>query len=280
MKTISSRDNPIVRTYRDLASEADAAGARLLLDGAHLVRDAHSAHLDFESIAVSTSRLTDASEEGVLARSLDTAGIAVFSVSDAVFAAMSPVRSPSGIVAIARRTPIDATAVWSMRGGFTLVAADIQDPGNLGALIRAAEAGGATGVVVSGTSAHPFSWKALRGSMGSSLRLPVARAADLGMTVDCIQAAGGRAVASVSRGGRAPDEVDWQGSVALLLGGEGGGLPEPVAAQCDDRVTIPMAPHVESLNVAVAGGILIYAARRQRVPGDGTQGDGADRQRS
>jgi tRNA G18 (ribose-2'-O)-methylase SpoU len=84
------------------------------------------------------------------------------------------------------------------------------------------------------------------------------------MIVDCIQAAGTRTVAAVPRGGRAPDDIDWTGSVALLLGGEGPGLSDDVVARCDDRVTIPMAPQVESLNIAVAGGVLIYAARRQR----------------
>jgi tRNA G18 (ribose-2'-O)-methylase SpoU len=72
-------------------------------------------------------------------------------------------------------------------------------------------------------------------------------------------------VASVARGGRAPDEIDWTGSVALILGGEGPGLPADIVSQCDERVTIPMASGVESLNVAVAGAVLIYAARRQRI---------------
>ena len=264
VKSISSRENPVVRAYRELASEPDAAGARLLLDGVHLVRDARDARLDFESVAVAASRLIGETEEGSLARALDTEGVAVLSVADDVFTAMSPVRSPSGIVAIAKRTPIDAAAISNSRGGFALVAVDVQDPGNLGALIRTAEAGGVTGVVVGGASAHPFSWKALRGSMGSGVRLPIARAADVGAIVDCFQAAGTRTIAAVARGGRAPDEIDWTGSIGLLLGGEGPGLSDDLVARCDERVTVPMAPHVESLNVAVAGGVLIYAARRQR----------------
>jgi TrmH family RNA methyltransferase len=264
VKTISSRDNPIVRTYRDIAREPDASGARLLLDGVHLVHDAHAAHLEFESVAVAASRLAEPTEEAEIARMLDASGVPVFAVSDAVFAVMSPVRSPSGIVAIASRTPIDPTAIWNAQDGFTLVAIDIQDPGNLGGLIRAAEAGDVTGVIVSGVSAHPFSWKSLRGSMGSTIRLPVARAANLDTIVDGIQSSGARTIASVPRGGRAPDAIDWTGRVALLLGGEGPGLPDAVTAGCDERVTIPMAAAVESLNVAVAGGILIYAARRQR----------------
>jgi len=264
MKTISSRQNPLVRAYRELARDPDAGGARLLLDGVHLVRDAQAAGLTFESVAVAASRLTSQTEEGDVAHALESAGAPVVTVSDAVFEAMSPVRSPSGIVAIARRSSSDVSAICNTTGGFTLVAVDVQDPGNLGALIRAAEAGGVTGVVVTGTSAHPFSWKALRGSMGSALRLPVASGPDVSAIVNCVRALGTRTVASVPRGGRVPDEIDWTGAVALILGGEGPGLPADVVSECDDRVTIPMASGVESLNVAVAGAILIYAARRQR----------------
>jgi TrmH family RNA methyltransferase len=151
-----------------------------------------------------------------------------------------------------------------MKAGFLLVAVDVQDPGNLGALIRTAEAGGVTGAVITGSSAHPFSWKALRGSMGSALRLPVAIAPDIRAIISSLRAAGARTVASVPRGGQAPEDISWRGLVALLIGGEGPGLPPHVVSECDDRVTIPMTPGVDSLNVAVAGGILIYAARRQR----------------
>jgi TrmH family RNA methyltransferase len=148
--------------------------------------------------------------------------------------------------------------------GFVVVAVDVQDPGNLGAVIRAAEAGGATGVLVCGVSAHPFSWKALRGSMGSALRLPIASAPDVEVCVRDLRAAGVRTVAAAPRDGRDPDALDWTGPCALVLGGEGTGLRDAVRGSCDDNVTIPMAAPVESLNVAVAAAILIYAARRQR----------------
>jgi TrmH family RNA methyltransferase len=264
VKTISSRQNPIVRAYRELANEPDVGDARVLLDGVHLVRDAHVAGLTFESVGVAASTLTEQTEEGALARALESAGAPIVTVTDAVFEAMSPVRSPSGIIAIARRTPADAAAICNAQNGFTLVAVDVQDPGNLGALIRAAEAGGVTGMIVTGISARPFSWKALRGSMGSALRLPVATAPGGSAIATCVRAVGTRTVASVPRGGRAPDQIEWTGPVALFLGGEGPGLPADIVSQCDERVTIPMASGVESLNVAVAGAILIYAARRQR----------------
>lgn len=265
VKTISSRDNPIVRDYRELAGEPDASGARLLLDGAHLVREAHAAHMEFESVAVAASRLIEPTEEGELARALDAEGIAVINVVDEVFAAISPVRTPSGIIAIAGRTPVDPSAIWNMRNGFTLVAVDVQDPGNVGAIVRTAEAGGVTGVVVSGASANPFSWKALRGSMGSALRLPIVAGMTTEAVMNCMAEADLRMIAAVPRGGESPDDVDWRGAVGLFVGGEGPGLSDEVVARCSVRVTIPMAVTVESLNVAVATGILIYAARRQRI---------------
>lgn len=264
MKTLSSRQNALVRTFRELRDSAESNDARILVDGVHLVREANRAALEFEAIAVAASHLTVNSEAGNLARSLESAGAPVYSVSDMVFGAMSPVRSPSGIVAIARRAPSDASTISLTGAGFTLVAADIQDPGNLGGLIRAAEAGGVTAVAVTGTSANPFSWKALRGSMGSTLRMPVAGGETLDAIVSRARASGTRTVAAVPRDGRAPEDVEWRGSVALILGGEGSGLPPGVLTACDDLVTIPMTPPVESLNVAVAGAILIYAARRQR----------------
>ena len=264
MRLISSRQNPIVAAFRTLADEPDPTGTRLLLDGAHLVNDARSSGLRFETVAVAASRLTSQTEEGLLAQRLDREGIDVVEASDAVFDALSPVRSPSGIVAIAGRATVSAAAICAQPDGFILGAVDVQEPGNVGALIRVAEAGGVTGVLVCGVSANPFSWKALRGSMGSVLRLPIAAGLTTHQAFTLMRKSGVRMIAAVPRGGQDPDAVDWRGKVGLLLGGEGPGLTDEAIALSDARVTIPMAGGVESLNVAAAGAILVYAARRQR----------------
>ena len=264
MQIISSRQNPIVGACRELAAAPDAAGARLLLDGAHLVRDARSAGLHFDIVAVAASRLVGDTEEGDLARHCEIDGAPVYEVNDKTFAAMSPVRAPSGIIAITRRTPTDVETIYRHPTGFVLVIVDVQDPGNLGALIRAAEAGGVTGVLVCGASAHPYSWKALRGSMGSALRLPMASVPDTGACLQRLRHSSFRTLAAVPHNGRDPDAVDWTGRRALVIGAEGTGLQNDVRTACDEGVTVPMSPPVESLNVAVAAAILIYAARRQR----------------
>jgi TrmH family RNA methyltransferase len=264
MRRITSRQNPIVRTFRALADAPDPGATRLLLDGAHLVREARQAHVAIEMAAVAASRVESDTEEGRIADDLDRSGIDVIIASDHVFPALSPVRTPSGIVAIASREATTPADICARADAFVLAAVDVQDPGNIGAILRVAEAGGVTGVFASGASANPFAWKALRGSMGSALRLPIVVAISAEAALTCMQQAHLRAVAAVPRGGADPDDVDWSGPVGLLLGGEGPGLTDAIAAECDARVTIPMAAPVESLNVAVAAAILIYAARRQR----------------
>jgi RNA methyltransferase, TrmH family len=264
VKVVSSRQNPIVAAFRTLAAEPDPTGTRLLLDGAHLVNDARTSGLTFEAVAVAASKLTSQTEEGLLALRLERDGIDVVEASDAVFDALSPVKSPSGIIAIAGRSAVTAPEICSAPDAFVLAAMDVQEPGNVGALLRAAEAGGVTGAFICGLSASPFSWKALRGSMGSVLRLPVVGGMTTHQTLTVMRKSGMRTVAAVPRGGQDPDAIDWGGRTGLLLGGEGPGLTDEAIALCDARVTIPMAGGVESLNVAVAAGILVYAARRRR----------------
>jgi TrmH family RNA methyltransferase len=263
VRTISSRQNPLVRNFRDLAADPDPTGERVLLDGAHLVRDALSAGAEFEVLAVSTSR-ADEGEAAALARELALAGVDVVQVADSVFPALTPVKTSSGIAAIARRRVSTPAMICSHPAAFIVAACDVQDPGNVGSLLRSAEAGGGTGAFVCGASANPFSWKALRGSMGSALRLPIVAGMTASAVLSCMRDADVRIIAAVPRDGEPPDEIDWRGRVGLFAGGEGSGLDPEIIALADARVTIPMAASVESLNVAVAAGILVYAARRQR----------------
>jgi RNA methyltransferase, TrmH family len=264
MRTIASRQNQIVRDFRALADSPDPVGARLLLDGVHLVREARAAGITLDVVAVAAARLEGGSEEAVLAHQLELEGVDVVAAADTVFAALTPVKTPNGIAALARRVPSAAREMCGTAQPFIVAAVDVQDPGNLGSIVRAAEAAGASGMFVTGTSANPFSWKALRGSMGSALRLPIVTGLGIDAMLTCMTKSGLRTVAAVARGGLPPDDIDWRGGIGLLLGGEGPGLPDSLVARCDQQTTIPMATSVESLNVAVAAGVLAYAARRQR----------------
>ena len=267
MKRLTSRHHPLVAECRALARRRDPGDPRMLLDGLHLVQDGHRAGLTFDTAAVDAATLY--SDEGsTLAAELARAGVDVLEVSDGVLQAMSPAASPSGIVAIARRPETSLAHVLDgAPRPVILVAVDVQDPGNVGAIARAAEAGGASGLVLCGSSADPFGWKALRGSMGSLLRLPAASGIDWRDAVAVIRERGLRVASTVPRGGISLFEADLAGGLALLLGGEGPGLPAGAVEAADIRLTIPMQPPVESLNVAVAAALLVYEAARRRAGG-------------
>lgn len=278
METIASRKNPLVLLARRVADGDPSERGRMLLDGLHLVQEARAAGLAMQTAAFTSHALAAADGEArKLATSLGNVGCRVVQVSDAVMDALSPVSSPSGVVALAARPRHDLAAVLppAVQQPLLCVVVDVQDPGNLGAIVRVAEAGGAAGVIACGASADPFGWKALRGAMGSAFRLPVVREARAADVVTQLQRLGVRVLASAPAdvrtqaqetppAGPAPHQP-LTGACAILLGGEGPGLPPDLIAAADGLVSIPMQPPVESLNVAVAAGVIIYEARRQRV---------------
>lgn len=263
MEAITSRQNPIVKTCRALA-RGDRDGT-VLLEGRRLIEDALAAGVTLRVVAVSSRLLVDGDPDlGRLLAALEASGVRVVSATPAVMAAMSPVRTPSGIVAIAELAPAPIERVFAGQAPLVLVLAGLQDPGNVGAAIRAADAAGATGVVACEDTADPFGWKALRGAMGSTFRVPIASGLPVGHAVATARLHGLTVLATVPRGGRALDTVDLTGPMAILLGGEGPGLPDEVASLADERVSIPMRAPVESLNVAVSAALVVYEAARQR----------------
>jgi TrmH family RNA methyltransferase len=261
MERISSRQNPIVRRFRDAAAGRGETAGLLLLDGAHLVEDAIAAGIPLEIAAFAERHLPGRFD--TLAARAAAAGAPIVIVTDAVMAAMSPVQQSSGVVALARQTPLPLASAFAGDAPLVLLLDAVQDPGNVGAIIRTADACGATGVVADPAGADPFGWKALRGAMGSTFRLPVARHA-LGDAVAGARARGLRIVATVPRGGTPLPSCDLRGPSAILLGGEGPGLDGAILQAADERITIPMRPPVESLNVAVAAALVLYEAARQR----------------
>lgn len=149
----------------------------------------------------------------------------------------------------------------------TVVAWSVQDPGNLGAIIRSAEAAGARSVVTVRGGADPFHPRAVRASAGSVLRLPILRALDPATIPDLLRAHGLDLAAGLPDGGVAPWRADLTGPLALMVGSEGAGIPPEVERRLDRRITIPMEGGVRSLNVAVSAAVLLFEAARQRSSG-------------
>lgn len=273
MERISSRQNPIVKRFRDLARASAAAPAGhavdVLLDGAHLLQEALACDVIVETAAFSDRHISDElSGTAGLATEVKKRGGRVVVVSDQVLAAMSPVQHPSGVVAIARAPAADVGVVMAAVSDLplVLVLAGLQDPGNVGAIVRAAAAFGASGVVAIEGSANPFGWKALRGAMGGTFRLPIAARGSLSDVVASAATLGVRLVAALPRGGTPLPELDLREPTAIVLGGEGAGVPHATMAAVHETVTIPMQAPVESLNVAIAAALILYEATRQRAP--------------
>jgi TrmH family RNA methyltransferase len=261
MPRISSRQNALVSKYRSVA--AGEEHGLLLLDGVHLVADALAAQVPLTHAVVAADAAANGEIRELIAQA-ERAGAAVVTATAPVMRAVSPVRSASPIVALAARPKTGEATIYRSKPPIVLVASDVQDPGNIGAMARAAEASGAGGLIAAGASADPWGWKALRGSMGSALRVPIVLDRSVDHAVARARHHGCRIVAAVARGGDSLYTTDLTGPTAVFVGGEGHGLPLPLVDAADLRVTVPMTAPVESLNTAVAAAIILYEARRQR----------------
>jgi TrmH family RNA methyltransferase len=263
---IRSRANPLVKRLRALKERAGGRGLALL-EGFTLVEEALAAGLEVAEAALSP-RAAGSGRGRALTGQLAARGVPVRLLDEAVLASISETETSQGVLALARRPTFAEEALYAGRP-LVVVAGGLQNPGNVGALLRAAEAAGATGAYLAAGTADPFSWKALRGAMGSALRLPHVAGVSLAEALARLRRRGVRTLAAVATGGERYDAADLTRPVAFVLGEEAAGLPGDVAAQADGRVTIPMGGRAESLNVAVAAGVLLFEAARQRAARSG-----------
>lgn len=211
-------------------------------------------------------------DEGLLARAL-AAGVAVLELEAGTLAKVTDAVTPQPVVAVAPWCDAEVDAVVHAAVGdaagprHVVVLHDVRDPGNVGTLLRTAEASGAAGVIVSGQSVDVFSPKCVRSSAGALFHLPVAVAVatnDGVALVEQLQAAGLRVIGAEGSALDPYDECPLDGAVALFLGNEAAGLPPDLLAAMDGAVSIPIAGRAESLNVAAAGAVLCFEAARQR----------------
>jgi TrmH family RNA methyltransferase len=259
-RSVTSRHNPIVSRFRR-AARRESTAELVLVEGLTLVEEAARAGWPIEALAVASDQV----EPDVQRRELERIEVDGdrFVVSRTVLEALSPASSPSGVVALAR-FPAQNASPFVPVPALVVIASDVQDPGNVGAMSRAAEAAGATGLLVCGISADPFGWKALRGSMGSAFRLPIMRYHDTSEAIRLARDRDLQVLVLTMSGETTIHDVDMRHGTAMVVGGEGAGLRPDVLAAADVRLRIPMKPPVESLNVAVAAGIVLYEAMRQR----------------
>ena len=254
-RRVESRQNARIKELRaGLSRGGRTAQNHIAVEGLHLVQEAARSGLKLHTVFVCSGK------EGLLEQvALGDADVLV--VAEEVFLSAAVTEHPQGIAALVE-TPVFTLQAMLRGTAMVVIAGGLQDPGNLGTLVRSAEAFGSTGMILLPGTVSLWNAKTLRASSGSAFRLPVvALPADEAFAG--LRAAGVRILAAVAREGAS--SVDLRGPCALLLGNEGAGLPDVWIGEADARVTIPYPGAVESLNAAVAGSVLLYEAMRQRL---------------
>jgi TrmH family RNA methyltransferase len=256
MKTITSADNPRFRALLKLAqSSRERRDAGLsLLDGIHLVA-AYAEHIGAPGEIVLSHGGAENAEVAQLMATLKIDNALV--LSDALFRQLSSVVTPTGIIAV---VPTPRVAVPQVLTGSSVWLEDIQDPGNVGSILRSAAAAGIATVCLSRHSVHAWSPRVLRAGMGAHFALRVIEGVDLPTLA---QGYGGRIIATDMGRGKAVFEADLSGDVALLFGNEGAGLSPALAALAHETVHIPMPGRAESLNVGAAAAVCLFERVRQ-----------------
>lgn len=257
MKNVASRDNPAFKAMGRLVASAAERRKRGLtvLDGAHLVGSFLDAGHDIATLMVSRSAL-DRPEVGAIARRVPEGAILV--VADRLFESLSTVDSATGVLAA---VPAPRGCAIPPDADLVLVLEDVQDPGNVGSLLRSAAAAGARHVALAGASAFAWSLKAVRAGMGAHFHLNIIEHVDVVAFLDAFRgmslALAGDAKASIY-------DLDLRGPVAIVVGNEGTGLSAAARGAARVCARIPMPGRAESLNASVAGSLALFEAVRQR----------------
>lgn len=185
-------------------------------------------------------------------------------VSDSVFKAVSDTQTPQGILCLVRKPQYRLEELLKGADTHLLILESIQDPGNLGTMLRTGEGAGISGVIMNHTTVDLFNPKTIRSTMGSIYRMPFFVTRDLAETICELKNAGVKTYAAHLKGKMQYDEPDYTGATAFMIGNEGNGLSDEIADLADTYIKIPMCGQVESLNAAISASLLMYETNRQR----------------
>lgn len=265
LRPVSSRQNALVKELRRAFSQAELTrDGSMAIEGVRMIEEAIRSGLRFQAVFFSERG------RGHAARLLPqiASHAETLLLSDPVFLSAVATESPQGVAALVKPKTFRLEDILGNTGEspvdpLIIALAGVQDPGNVGTVIRSAEAFAARAVVLGEKTVSPFNAKVVRASVGSVFREPVVHAS-LVEALATLKQHGLRVLATSSHKGKPLDEADLTGPLALLIGNESAGLPPAVAAAADELITIPHAAKVDSLNAGIAASILLYEAARQR----------------
>ena len=259
---ITSRENPAIKRVRGLLGSAKARkeSGRFVLEGARLCADAAGS-----GIAVETAFLTERAEAAYpeLTRSVRQVAETVYEISESLATFIGDTQHPQGVFCVCAPPPARLSAEDLPKHGRFMGLENVRDPGNLGTILRTAEAFGIDGLLLSSGCCELYSPKVLRGSMGGALRLPVVTVPNLPEAIGRWNEQGFRTVACVADASATPlPQLSLGDGCMLFIGNEANGLTSETQAACTARMTIPMKGRAESLNAAVAACIALWELSR------------------
>ncbi len=268
LRRIEGRHNPLVKQLRQAFAHSELTDTGdCAIEGLRILEEAIRSGLRFSSVFFRES--AQAAADRLLPQI--GAQVETLLLPDKLFDSLVPSESPQGVAALVRLKQFSLDDILErMQLGPIVVLAGLQDPGNLGTILRSAEAFGSAGVILGEGTVSPFNSKVVRASAGSVFRLPIihnqakSAAAKLEEVCEKLRAQSVRLIATSSHKGSPLDQADLKNPAAIFFGNEGSGLPRDLMAKMDESIAIPHAAQVESLNAGVAASIVLYEAARQR----------------
>lgn len=261
---ITSKDNSFVKHLRSLSEPKYRKKEKaFLIEGIKMVEEALRDNLGVNMVVAAPS-LVQHHGKGVL-KLAESRGINVLWISERLMDALSESKTPQPVMAEVKMKQHSEERLLSNEAGLIILAHQLQDPGNLGTIIRTAEAVSASGLALTQHTVDPFNAKAIRASMGSILRLPVVHVGDIAKFMKTCKQRGFQTVATVLTAEKTHFDVDLRKPTALVIGQEGTGLPQDIMPDIDLRIRIPMTATIDSLNVATAAAVILYETMRQRL---------------
>ncbi|MFT5875352.1 MAG: TrmH family RNA methyltransferase [Clostridium sp.] len=257
MENIQSKDNLLIKDIKKLKEKKYRISSNMfLVEGFRFVEEALDS--DFEVVHIFISARGEAKYENSSVKNTLQKDTKVYSISDSIFRSICDTDNPQGIIATVRNKPVGI----KYDKGFYMLADKIQDPGNMGTIIRTAHAAGALGVIITKGTVDIYNEKTLRATMGSIFKIPIIYDSDLTL-VEKLRNDGFKLVTSSLDCDKNFYDVDLKEKVIIAVGNEGNGISAEVYAICDLKVKIPMPGNAESLNVAIAASIMMYEVVRQ-----------------
>lgn len=265
MLKISSRDNQRLKMARQVRD--GRIEDLIFVEGLRLADEALRSDLQLEEVFLSEDFVAGARGKSFLEKAAATANdVSLFEVSEKIFASLADTKTSQGVVLIARRPATGKEKIetnLSQQTAFVVVLHRINNPSNLGAILRTAEAADVSGVVTTGDSTGAFSPKSLRSSMGAAFRLPLWTGAEFDDVLRWAREKNLISVAADVKAEKSYTEIDWTKPRLLVFGSEANGLAEEEIERIEETLKIPMANGVESLNLAASAAVILFEARRQ-----------------